>query len=183
MYRRQASISITTLRVEICDNPIYNLSANATNQTNQIQNILSTIINAYQSGQLQTVWLASSATGNTAPVSLSVQEPLNQTTVTLSVIASIGLVVRPELCREQSPCTIQPILVAYDSNGNVIQKLGSNNQPWQIVASIVGQSNVTVLGAIANYSNGQTQYTTFGFSSLGNYQIQFSFISPNGVNG
>jgi len=181
LYRRQSPV--TTLRVEIRDNPIYNISANSTNQTSQIQNILSTIIDAYQSGQLQTVWLASSATGYTAPVSLSVQEPLNQTTVSLSVISRIALVVPPELCREQSPCTIQPVLVAYDSNGNVIQKLGSDNQPWQIVASIVGQSNVNILGAIANYSNGQTQYTTFGFSSLGTYQVQFSFIPPNGING
>lgn len=182
VYRRQVSTAATTLRVEIRDNPVYNLSANSTNQTSQIQNILSTICNTYQSGELQTTWLASSATGNTAPVSLGVQEPLNQTTVALSVIDHIALVVPPELCREQSPCAIQPVIVAYDSNGAVIQKLGTINQPWQIVASIVGQSNVTVLNPIANYSNGQTQYTTFGFSNLGTYQVLFTFIAPNGVS-
>jgi hypothetical protein len=181
LYRRQTS-SITTLRVEIRDDPLPYLSENSTNQTNQIQNIVSQIISLYQSGELQTVWEAAAVTGHTAPLSLSVQEPLNQTTVSLPVIARIELVIPPSYCREQSPCSIQPVLVAYDPDGNIIQKLGSNNQPWQMVAIVVGQPNVNLLGAIANYSHGQTQYTTFGLPTTGTYQIQFSFIQPYGVN-
>jgi hypothetical protein len=180
LYRRQ--LSAVTLRVEIRGDPVYNISGNATNQTAQIQNIISQIINLYQSGELQTIWAASAVTGYTAPLALSVQEPLSQTTVPLSVIASIALVTPPASCREQSPCTTQPILVAYDSNGNVIQKLGSINNPWQITASVVGQPNVALVGANASYSNGQTQYTSFGLPDMGTYQVQFSFIQPDGVS-
>ncbi len=180
LYRRQTST--ITLRVEMRDNPVSNISANSTNQTNQIQNTLSMIMNSWQSGELATIWSASALTGYTAPVSLNVQEPLSQTTVSLSVIAQIVLVTEPGSCREQSPCGTQPVLVAYDSSGNVIQTLGSNDQPWQIVASVVGQPNVVVIGGTANYANGQTQFTLFGLPSMGTYQIQFSFIQPYGVS-
>jgi hypothetical protein len=158
------------------------LSENSTNQTSEMQDIVSTIINLYQSGELQTIWSDSPLTGYTGISSFHVQEPLNQTTVSLSVIAGIELVVPPSLCRAQSPCSIQPVLVAYDSNGDIIQKLGSDTQPWLMVASVVGQPTVNLLGAIANYSCGQTQYTTFGLPNTGSYQIQFTFIQPNGVN-
>lgn len=180
LYRRQTSS--TTLRVELRNDPLTNLSSNSTNQTTQMQAITSMIINMYQSGELQTVWLASAATGYTAPTFFNCQQPLNQTTQSFSVISQIALIIPPGLCREQSPCEIQPVIVAYDSDGNVIQSLGSNSQPWQIVATVVGQPNVNLLGAIANYSNGQTQYTTFGFPYVGTYQVQFAFIQPNGVS-
>jgi hypothetical protein len=74
------------------------------------------------------------------------------------------------------------ILVAYDIDGNVIQKLGSNDHPWQVFASVVGDPNITLIGAIANYSNGQTQYTSFGLPYIGDYQVQFAFIQPNNVS-
>lgn len=87
----------------------------------------------------------------------------------------------PSGCREQSPCDIQPKLVAYDEYRHVIDKLGSNDQPWQIIASIVEDSNIILIGAIANYSNEQTQYSSFGLSDIGNCQVQFTFIQPNNV--
>ncbi len=99
----------------------------------------------------------------------------------MSIIDHIVLVTPPSSCREQSPCDIQPVLVAYDAEGNVIDKLGSNDQPWQVFASVVDDSNITLIGAIANYSNGQTQFISFGLPNIGEYQVQFAFIQPNNV--
>jgi hypothetical protein len=145
-------------------------------------NITSKIINRYQSGELQRDWANCTGTNGTTPSNLTIQEPNNQTTFPLSVISRIALVTPPDSCREQSPCTTQPVLVAYDSAGNVIQKLGSIQYPWQVVASIVGQPSVTVPGGIANYTNGQTQYTNFSLPYIGTYQVEFTFVQPNGVS-
>ena len=74
------------------------------------------------------------------------------------------------------------MIVAYDASGNVIQKLGSNNQPWQVIATVISPSGVTTVGGIANYTNGQTQYTSFGLTATGSVQVQFAFITPYGVS-
>ncbi|CAF4249716.1 unnamed protein product, partial [Rotaria sp. Silwood2] len=177
--RRQ--LSIITLTVEIRDDPVANLSANSAVETEPISNICSAIINRYQSGELHQAWAENPFTGNTTPIDLSIQEPFNQSSISLSIIHRIELVTLPSSCREQSPCGTQPKLVAYDEDGNVIEKLGSNDQPWQVTASVIGDSNITLIGAIANYSNGQTQYTSCGLSATGNYQVQFAFIQPNNV--
>ncbi|CAF3605269.1 unnamed protein product [Rotaria socialis] len=78
----------------------------------------------------------------------------------------------------QSACHVQPVLVAYDTSGNIIEKLGSNDQPWPVVASILGSSNASVHGVIANYSDEQTQFSTFGATATDSYQIRFAFILP-----
>ncbi|CAF1450087.1 unnamed protein product [Rotaria sordida] len=114
--------------------------------------------------------------------SLLVQESQNQTTVSLGLISRLVLVISPSLCRLQSVCEIQPVLVDIDTSGNIIQKLGSNDQLWQVVASIIGSSGISVIGVIANYSNGQTQFTSFGITANDSYQIQFAFITPYDVN-
>ncbi|CAF3424464.1 unnamed protein product [Rotaria sp. Silwood1] len=177
--RRQ--LSTIELTVEIRDDPVANLSTNSTVETEPISNICAAIINRYQSGELHRAWAENPFTGNTTPTDLSIQEPFNQSSISLSIIHRIELVTPPSSCREQSPCAIQPKLIAYDEDGNVIEKLGSNDQPWQVMASVVDDSNITLIGAIANYSNGQTQYTSFGLSATGHYQVQFAFIQPNNV--
>jgi len=101
--------------------------------------------------------------------------------VELSVIDRLALVTPPSSCRQQSACDVQPVLVAYDSSGNVINKLGSNDQPWQITATVISPAGVGVVGGIANYSNGQSQYSAFGVTSTGTVQVQFSLVSPSGV--
>ena len=147
-----------------------------------LANIASTIINSYQSGELQEKWIEANITNGVAPNEMSVQEPFDYSTVELSVIDRIELQVSPDQCREQSPCAIQPVLVAYDASNTVIQKLGSNDRPWQVRATVINQTNIRLLGAIANYSDGQTQYTLFSLPQLGSYQIRFNFISPDGVS-
>ncbi|CAF2873113.1 unnamed protein product [Rotaria sp. Silwood2] len=182
--RRQVTLlSRINLRVEIRNEPPATLSGTNNNaSSNTIWNTTADIINRYQSGQLQLAWAADPVLNATGLLSLSIQEPGNQTTVSLSVINRIVLIVPPSSCRLQSVCDIQPIIVAFDPSGNIIDKLDSNDQPWQVVAFVVGSSNVSAIGAIANYSNGQTQFTTFGVTGLDSYQIGFAFITPNGVD-
>ena len=68
----------------------------------QYQNITASIINRYQSGELD--WSSYPAFGNATPSGLSVQEPLDNETVALSLIDRLVLVTPPSSCREQSPC-------------------------------------------------------------------------------
>jgi len=178
--RRQ--IQTIQLRVELREDPPRNLSTNNGSSAQSTLNMNAQIINLFQSGILQERWRNNNDTNGLVPVSMTVQEPLNQTSVELRIIDRVALIVPPSSCREQSPCDVQPVLVAYDALGNVIQKLGSNDQPWQVVGSVVGQPNITVLGSIANYTDGQTRYTRFGISTLGSYQFEFRFISPTGVS-
>lgn len=176
--RQSAPIQI---RVEIREEPVPILSMDNGTAAQSTMNMNSMIINAYQSGVLHERWRNHVDTNGTAPLSLTIQEPRNDTTVELGIINRLALIIPPSSCRERSPCDVQPILVAYDAMGNTIDKLGSNDQPWQIVASVVGQPNVGVIGAIANYSQGQSQYRTFGVTQLGSYQIEFRFLTPNGL--
>ena len=176
--RRQTLLSTIQLRVELRDDPVTNLSLPNTNSSD-ISNINTRIINRFQSGELQKDW--ANLTNGSAPTSLNVQEPGNQTNVSLSAIDRIVLITSPLSCRLQSPCDTQPVLVAYDSSGNIIQKLGSNDQPWQVQATVISPTGVSVISGITNYTNGQTQYTLFGLTTIGSVQISFTFITPYGV--
>ncbi|CAF3512253.1 unnamed protein product [Rotaria socialis] len=86
-------------------------------------------IRVYVNGQLQDDWANNSLCNGTRPSSASVQEPGNQTTVTLGVISTLVLVIPSAKCRSQSRCDTQPVLKSYDVSGNVIQKLDSDDQP------------------------------------------------------
>lgn len=167
--------------VEIRDEPRNSLTSSSGIQAEVLSNIASNIINNYQSGDLQVAWLNLNITDSVVPINMSVREPYDQSEVPLSVINRTRLYIPPAQCRQQSPCTIQPVLVAYDANGTVIQKLGSRNRPWQVIATVINESNIVIQGAIANYSDGQTQYTMFGLPDIRSYQIQFTFIQPDGV--
>ena len=164
------------------DEPRNNSAATTGVRGEILSNIASTIINSYQSGELQVKWEEANITNGVVPKEMSVQEPFDYSTVELNVIDRIELQVSPDQCREQSPCAVQPVLVAFDANNTVIQKLGSNDRPWQVRATVVNQTNVRIVGAVANYSDGQTQYTLFSLPQRGSYQIRFSFISPDGVS-
>ena len=177
--RRQTLLNSIKLRVEIRYNPPAVLPTSGTGTSSNISDINTDIINRYQCQNLQETF--ANVTGVT-PQSLSVQEPQNQTTVTLGVVSRLVLVTPPSSCRLNSPCDVQPVLVAYDTLGNVINKLGSNNQPWQVVATVISPVGVIPIGAIANYTNGQTQYTSFGLPVLGSVQVEFRFLTPSGVS-
>ncbi|CAF0853204.1 unnamed protein product [Didymodactylos carnosus] len=177
IYRRQ--LSTITLQVEIRGEPDNYTTDNSTAQAQQISDVCSHIINSYQSGQMND---ACQNNSNFSLSSLSVQEPLDQVTNLLGIINRLVLVTPPANCREQCPCNQQPVLVAYDRLGNIIQTLGSKEQPWQVNASVVGQPNINLIGATASYQNGQTQFSTFGLPYQGSYAIQFTFIQPNGVS-
>ncbi|CAF0745209.1 unnamed protein product [Adineta steineri] len=177
---RRATSGTITLRVELRNDPrpFYSIPDQAS--VDDINNITSRIINGYQANQTQQQWAA--AAGGSYPLSLSVQEPGSSETSVLSVISGLFLITPPSSCRLQSPCDTQPKLVARDASGAIIDKLGSEQQPWQIIAVIVGQSGVSLVGPIANYSDGQSQYTNFGITALGSYQVEFRLLTPNGVS-
>jgi hypothetical protein len=121
--------------------------------------------------------------GGVYPTSFHVQEPGSQIAVPLVAISRLVLVTPPSDCRVQSACTIQPVLLAYDVLGNVILKLGSNDYPWQVIATVIGApSGVGCIGNIANYTNGSTQFTSFGITTIGTYQIQFTLLTPYGLS-
>ncbi|CAF3595884.1 unnamed protein product [Rotaria sordida] len=182
--RRQAS-SITApvrLQMELRDEPRPSTTAATGIRAEILANIASSIINRYQAGELQIAWANLNIAGGNSPSNLSTQEPYDDFQVELSVIRQLLLITPPSNCRQQSPCTIQPVLVAYDVQGNVIQKLGSNDRPWQVKASLVNQPNVMLPGNIANYTNGQTQYSLLTLPDNGTYEVQFTMILPDGVN-
>ena len=168
--------------IELREDPVNNLSLNSSISNGSLTTVTASILDRFQSGQLQEAFANDPATNHASPTSLSVQEPMSQVTTSLGVVSRIALVTPPNSCREQSPCTTQPVIVAYDDNGNVIQKLGSNDYPWQLIATIVGQPNATVPGGVANYSDGQSQYSFFGFPNIGSFQMKFSLVPPIGIN-
>jgi len=180
--RRQTTLlSTIQLRVEIRVDPPASLSTGYSTAYAQISTINSIIINQWQANIIQPAW--ANLAGGVLPISLNVQEPGNQTAVTLAVISRVALIVPPSDCRVQSACTNQPVLVAYDASGNVIFKLGSNDYPWQVIASVVGApSGVGCIGNIANYTGGAASFASLGITATGTYQIQFNFVTPNGVS-
>ncbi|CAF4012065.1 unnamed protein product [Rotaria sp. Silwood2] len=182
--RRQASSVLLPiqLQIELRDEPRTSSIASTGIRAEILSNIASTIINRYQVGELQVAWRNLNVTNGSFPSVLSAQEPFDNSSVELSIINRLLLVSPPRDCRQQSPCTFQPVLVAYDVAGNVIQKLGSNERPWQVKATVVGRPNLILPGGIANYSDGQTQYILFSLPDIGTQQVQFTLIQPDGVN-
>ena len=147
-----------------------------------LSNIASAIINRYQAGELQVAWINLNFTGGISPTNMTTKEPFEDVEVGLSVIHQLVLVTPPSSCRQHSPCTIQPVLIAYDKQGNVIQKLGSNDRPWQVKASLVSRPNFVLQGSIADYITGQTQYSLLSLPDNGTHQVEFTVIPPIGVN-
>lgn len=179
--RRRRNIEPTFLTLEIRDEPRRVSTGSDGVRGEVLINTASQIINSFQSGELAVVWKEANLTNGSIPTSLTVQEPFNHTNASLSIINRTELRTAPAQCREQSPCVIQPVLFAYDADGNIIRKLGSNDQPWQVKATVVGQPNMTIVGDTADYVDGQTRFTLFSLPNLGSYQVQFSFMQPNGV--
>ncbi|CAF0965964.1 unnamed protein product [Rotaria sordida] len=180
--RLRRQVSSIRLNIELRDEPRTSSTSTGGVLGELLSNIAASIINRYQTGQLQTAWKALNLTGDIIPVSLDAQEPFDNVSTPLGIINRTALLIPPASCRQQSPCTIQPAIVAYDAEGNVIQKLGTNDQPWQVQGTVIGQSSQIVYGGIANYSNGRAQFQSFSLPNLGSYQIQFTFIQPNGIN-
>ena len=172
-------VSIT---IEMRDEPRPSSTSSTGIQGEILSNIASSVINRYQSSELLTDWRRLNISGETIPISSSVQEPLDQSWTNLSIINRTELRVAPSGCRQQSPCTVQPVLVAFDAQGKIIDKLGSNDKPWQVRAILVNRTNFNPPSFTANYSNGQTQFTSFGLPDVGVYQVQFTFITPDGVS-
>ncbi|UJR08495.1 hypothetical protein I4U23_012761 [Adineta vaga] len=170
-----------TLVMELRNEPTLSSASSRDVNVEIMSNIVSTMMNSYQSGELNIAWKNRDFTGGVVPLYLTVQEPFNVSNVSLSIINRTELRIAPDDCREQSPCAIQPVLVAYDAEGNIIEKLGSIERPWQVKASIVNRPNLVLMGNVANYSDGQTQFRFLGLPSMGSFEILFTFVRPDGV--
>ena len=183
--KRQSSSGSGSVRlqIELRDEPRPSTTVATGIGAEILSNIAAIIINRYQAGELQEAWILRNLTHGLYPTNLTSKEPFDDFENSLSVIQRLELIIPPSDCRQQSPCTIQPILIAYDAQNNTIQKLGSNDQPWQIKATLVNNSNIVLGGAIANYTGGQSQYSLLSLPNNGTYQVQFTIIQPYGVNG
>lgn len=185
LRRRQASSSRVPvrLRMEFRDEPRPSTTVAAGIGGEILSNIASAIINRYQAGELQVAWANANLTAGNIPTNLSAQEPFDDFEVELSVIQRLVLVTPPNNCSQNCPCAIQPILIAYDAQGNVVQKLGTIDRPWQVKASLVNQPSVELAGGVANYTNGQTQYSLLTLPDNGTHEVIFTMLQPFGVNG
>ena len=84
--RRRRTFEPLILQIEMRDEPRNNSAINTGVRGEILSNIASTIINSYQSGELQVKWEQANMTNGVVPNEMSVQEPFDYSTVELSVI-------------------------------------------------------------------------------------------------
>lgn len=147
-----------------------------------LSSVVSRFIDRGQSGQLHEDLKVLNISSGLPPTQLQIQDVFNYGFTFVPVFQYLSITASPDQCREYSPCTIQPRLVAFDVDGDVIEFLGSKESPWQIQASVVDRPDIVVSGAIANYSNNQTQFTDFSLPLIGTYRIRFNLLLPDNVN-
>lgn len=171
-----------TLNIQIGDNP-RPLSNTPTGIQEEIMtNLASMIINRYQSAELLDAWNVSNVTSGYVPTTLRVRESLSEEWTNFSIINRTELRIPPSGCREQSPCEIQPVIIAYDSFDNVIEKLGARDRPWQIKATLINDTTAVLFGDTVDYVDGKAQFTQLTLSDIRSYKIQFTLIRPDGVS-
>lgn len=147
-----------------------------------ISNYATSITSRVHSGEIYTAWERNNVIANVTPIGAAIQEPFQESLEELHIIDHLLLVRPPSDCREYTPCAVQPIIVAYDASNNIIDKLGSNDRPWQIKATLVSQPNTALSGGVADYVDGQTRFTQLSLAGLGSYQIQLTFVRQDGMN-
>jgi hypothetical protein len=182
LLSRRSQAGLFALVVEMRDDPRTQSQGTSGIREEILSNIASTVINRQQCGGLFTDWKSQNITAGQIPTSCAVQEPFDQSSTTLQQINRTELRTAPGECREQSPCTIQPALIAFDAQNQIIDKLGSNDQPWRVKISIVNQPAVILQGGTAPYLNGQTRFTQFALPNIDSFELQFTFIQPDGVS-
>lgn len=180
--RRRRQIVSPKIIVDIRDEPQERSTESIGILAEILRNIAASVISRCQTGELFSAWAEANVTDGFVPSNISVQEPYQNEAYSISIVHRLQLLNSPSGCRENSPCAVQPVLIAYDRDGYVIQRLGSLERPWQIQATLMNQSNITIYGAIANYTNGQSQFNMLGLSSTGYYQLKFNFIQPDGTS-
>lgn len=145
-------------------------------------NVASSFINRYHTGEISETWQQLRVTDNATLSEVNIKEILQESAETLHIIDRIRLLTSPSGCREYSPCTIQPVIVAYDPFNQIIDRLGSAERPWQIKATLVSSSTMNLAGGITDYTNGKAEFTRLSLPHVGSYQLRFSFVPPEAVS-
>ena len=169
---------MSRLLVEIRDEPQRALIKRVDIRDRIMFNIGSYMIDRFQTKELMNDWVRLNITNGKAPGAAVVQQPLDEELMNLRVFDHFELVTPPSECREQTPCAIQPVLVAYDPDGNLIENLGSKDRPWQVEAIILNQSNPVLPAIVTAYFGNQTQFTNFYFPNIGSFQVEFRLLKP-----
>lgn len=180
--RRRRALSASTVEIEIREEPVVVLSGEPDITEEIMSRMTSKVIDSIVTNEFYTSWVEQNVTNGTAPLNITVQEPYENAKIALGIIHHIRILTQPAQCREQSPCTIQPKLGAYDVGDNLIHQLGSKDRPWQIEATIMNQSDVIAQGAVADYIDGSTQFTLFSLPRIGIYEVQFTLMQPNDID-
>ncbi|XP_052700396.1 uncharacterized protein LOC128177638 [Crassostrea angulata] len=162
--------------------------------TEELQNITKTIVNDVQAGSILLNLLNSTgvaiAEPRQDPEDPNWQVVLSDTNIALQTLAQpsemrLSNTIVP--LHEGAPFSTQPKLQIYDSSGNVIDKLGTNTNPWQITASIVsgtGHAAGQLTGTTTvPYQYGLANFTDLAISHFGDdYGLNFTVTYPVGVN-
>ncbi len=179
-----------TIYVEltIMNDPVTSLTnTNASNAINsQMTAISNTITNQYVSGQLQqkalTLNITLTAMSVIPPITTPSSSGNSSQPIVLATVAKLVVIQNADQCKSLLPCVIQPVIAAYDSNGNLMDTL----QNWIVLATvssstdanarIIYQTNATVVNGYANFTN-------LGISSVTDqFVINYKFDVPTGVD-
>lgn len=185
--KKRTNAQTAYVELTIFDNPVTDLNNKdeIKNRNGDLSALSASVINQFLIGELQA---KAKSKFNIDLVGLSVQKPdSNGTDAKISKLSKIQVLQNADKCRELSPCEIQPILVALDENGEQVMNIGSDEQPWTLVATIVNSSNPTltiVYQTEANLDNeGFIKFTNLGVSDVaGSFRIKYEFKTPIGVN-
>jgi hypothetical protein len=114
--RKRLSSDIIFIELEIFENPITNLSQTAqfASLSNFVETLEANITNLFTTGELQNL---AQAKLNIELSSFFVQKPFSgETPVEIKKLDRLIVLVEASNCREQSPCDIQPVLLAVNEN-------------------------------------------------------------------
>ncbi|XP_067950541.1 fibrocystin-L-like [Watersipora subatra] len=196
--RRKRQTEGVTLDLEIGDPPVDGQGTDDVNSGDLARDVLLNltrqVVDAVQLGTLGDAL-------NVSILGIDVQEPLpipeNSTSSdwaslsnSSSLLALIQIPtemiysVQLEADREQQPFPTQPQFEMYDTNGDLVDVLGSRADPWKIRAVLNingGHSDAVLIGdTVCGFQNGICAFETLGISHSGSgYTIDFEIFDPS----
>ncbi|XP_061168814.1 fibrocystin-L-like [Saccostrea echinata] len=192
--RKRSTDVVTGVEIEISNPPSQEVNSTADAgdlSSGELQNITTTIVNEVQLGttlrSLVNITGASISEPPPDPTDPNWQKMAEETNE-----ERYQELVQPNLMRlytpvipihEGAPFSSQPKLQVYDANGNVVNKLGTNVNPWEITATLrngTGDPAAQLLGErTAKYNNGWANFTDLAISHMGSgYIIDFVVTYP-----
>ncbi|XP_062574409.1 fibrocystin-L-like [Saccostrea cucullata] len=192
--RKRSTDVVTGVEVEISNPPTQEVNSTAEAgdlSSDQLQNITTTIVNEVQLGTtLRSMVNITSASISEPPPDpddpnwRNMAEDTSETRYQELAQPSLMRLFTPVIpIHEGAAFSSQPKLQVYDANGNVVSKLGTNVNPWEITATLrngTGDPAAQLLGTrTAKYSNGWANFTDLAISHMGtDYIIDFNVTYP-----